>query len=552
MSMPKEDYSPAAQKILGYMMSHPFDRVSLLTRIPSEVKATLQAMYSRNDLPMRDTLLKTVVTIDLGLNKKDSKRKFDEVTPEEKEAVYEKYAANLPDYPPLYNLFDNRAREFLGEFAVKHGHNSIKEGAFISYVVEGVSIITAKALENDPLFHGQELSTRYKSFAKQKVPLPSALAKSIIADELQKYFELSLPNYLHETQAMNDYQQKTFPKPADISPQGWKQVLNAATFDNARYLLNAGITTQLGIVEDARTLERKLRNMLVFPFGETREVAKEIIEKAKIELPTLITHVEPNNYLKETEFVITLLQDSILGKGTRSAPASRVQFLHATHDLENKLVANILYAEGRHDHSWQNVYDKVKTLTAERKKQVLQQVFERLGRHDEPVHTLRGARIAFEIFPDFGAWRDIQRHRRCNQTFPLPTCNYGYDTPWLVKEAGLEKHYNEHMERTAEMFEKARKISPEEAVIVPALGFRVKQTVDADIEELVYMWWLRTTEHGHFSYRQIFIEAFEQAKQHIPLLAEIIEDKKLITKGDFRHGRLVEEKRYEEKKRQAE
>lgn len=499
---------------------------------------------------MRDTLLKTVVTIDLCLNKKDSKRKFDEVTPEEKEAVYEKYAANLPDYPPLYNLFDNRAREFLGEFAVKHGHNSIKEGAFVSYVVEGVTIVTAKALENDPLFHGQELSTRYKSFAKQKVPLPPALAESIIADELQKYFEWSLQNYLHESKIMNEYQQKTFSKPDDISPQGWKQVLNAATFDNARYLLNAGITTQLGIVEDARTLERKLRNMLVFPFGETRDVAREIIEKARTELPTLITHVEPNRYLKETEFVLTILQDLILGRGTRTVPASRVQLMHCTEDLENKLVANVLYGEGRHDHSWQNVYDKVKTLTTEKKRQVLEQVFDRLGKHDEPVRSLRGARIAFELYPDYGAWRDIHRHRRCNQTFPMPTCDFGYDTPWLVKEAGLEAHYMEHMEKTAEMFEKARKISPEEAVIVPALGFRVKQTFDSDIDEWVYVWRLRTTEHGHFSYRQIFIEAFEQVKQHIPLLAEIIEQKKLITKGDFRHGRLVEEKRYEEKKRQ--
>lgn len=544
--MSKQDYGTASQRILGYLMSHPFDRVSLLTHLPPQVKATLQAMYSRSDLPMRDTLLKTIVTVELGLNKKGARR-FDEITAEEKEAVYVRYAADIPEKDvPVYHLFDRKASDFLEEFAVKHGHNSIKEGAFISYVVEGVSIITAKALENDQLFHGQELSSRYKSFAKQKVPMPPELAQSSLAEEIQKYFELSLQNYLYAAKVMNEYQQKAFQQPQDISSAGWKHVLAAETFDNVRYYLNAGITTSLGIVEDARTLERKLRNLLVFPFPETRDVAKEIIEKAMTELPTLLTHVEPNNYLKETEFVITLLQDIILGKGTRAMPQSRVKLISATPDLENRLITNVLYGEGRYEHAWQTVYDKVKTLSTEKKKHVLEEVFERLGRHDAPLHSLRGVRIAFEIFPDFGAWRDIQRHRRCNQTFPLPTCDYGYDIPWLVNEAGLAQHYKEHMEKTAELFEKARKVSPEEAIIIPALGFRVKQTIDADMEEWVYMWQLRTTQYGHFSYRKIFLETFEQAKPFIPMLAEIIEQKKLITKGEVHHGRLVEEKRFEE------
>ncbi len=537
-------YSTGAIKILQHLLSHPFDRVSLLRNLPPQVKATLQAMYSRNDLSMRDTLLKLIVSVEA----EDSNRKFEEVPEEEKEGIYARFAQSIPESEtPLYSFLDGKAARFLDKWAVKHGHGSIKEGAVICYIVEGVSIVTAKALENDQLFHGQELSTRYKSFARQRIPLPPMLAQSQIAEELAEFFTWSLQNYLHATKVMNEYQQKAFPKPDDISAAGWKQVLSSETFDNARYYLNAGITTALGIVEDARTLERKLRNMLVFPFQETRDVAREIIEKAKHELPTLLTHVEPNIYLQETEGALDSIREMLLGKGAQAAPDSRVRLLHVTDDLENKIVADILYGEGRHGHSWQAVYAMVKTIDAESKKRILQQAFERFGKHDEPLHSMRRTRIAFEIYPDFGAWRDIQRHRRCNQTFPLPTCDYGYDIPWLVKEAGLEQHYKEHMERTAEMFEKARKISQEEAVIVPALAFRVKQIIDADIEEWIYIWRLRTTPQGHFSYRQIFLETFEQARQQMPLLGEIIEQKQIITKGDFHHGRIVEEKRYEER-----
>ena len=155
--------------------------------------------------------------------------------------------------------------------------------------------------------------------------------------------------------------------------------------------------------------------------------------------------------------------------------------------------------------------------------------------------------MAFELYPDFGAWRDIHRQRRCNQTFPIPTCDFGYNTPWLIHLAGLEQHYKDHQERTQEMFEKAKKICLEEAMIVPTLGFKVKQIFDADIEEWIYVWRLRTTEYGHFSYRQIFQETFKQAKPYIPLLAEIIEKKDLINMTEVHHGRAIEEKRLQQK-----
>lgn len=545
----ENQYSPASRKILHYLLSHPFDRVSLLTHLPPQVKATLQAMYSRNDMPMRDTLLKIIVTVELGLDKKGATRKYEDVSEQEKETVYKHYAGSLPaDEPPLYHLFDKKADHFLGEWAVKHGHNSIKEGAFISYIAEGVSIITAKELEDDPLFHGQELSTRYKSFAKQTIPIPPTLAASTLKKELEDYFKESLENYLMVTKIMNDYQEKTFPKPENITPAGWKQTLRAETFDNARYYLNAGITTSLGIVEDARTLERKLRNMLVSPFPETREVALEIIEKAKSELPTLITYTIPNEYKKETERLLEKDRLKIMEPFPQDKiPQKRVRLLHATPDLENQILAYLLYDRGNHPYGWEQISHVVKMLPIEQKKNMLHEKFEKMGKHDEPLRSLRYARIAFELYPDFGAWRDIQRQRRCNQTFPFPTCDYGYDVPWLVKEANLEENYQKHQDTTKKMFEKAREICPDEAVVIPTLGFRVKQLIDADIEEWIYIWRLRTTEYGHFSYRQIFIETFEQAKAHMPLLAEIIEQKGLIKKNELRHGRLVEEQRYEQR-----
>ncbi len=582
----KQKYSHNAQSILEYLLSHPYDRVSLLKHIPPQAKATLIGMYSRNDMPMRDTLLKTIVMVELGLKKNSD---YESVDIGQKEKAYKKYAGTLPsglreeiakrfimidmglrkddeyasvpeelkkilsgkysgllpsDEPPLYYLLDKKAEWFLGEWAVKHGHQSLKENAPVCYIVEGVSIITAKALEDDQLFHGQELSTRYKSFAKQSIRIPQKLAASPVRERLEEYFAESIERYIHATNALNEFQEKAFRRPNELSPEGWKNVRQAETFDNARYYLNAGITTSVGIMEDARTLERKLRNMLIFPFPETQDVAHEIIEKAKTELPTLIKHTQPNRYKQETEKELAQILSAIMGQESRDVPESRVNLLCITTDLENRIIADLLYGEGRHGHTWKNVYARAKTMPYDAKKNVIEKTFENLGEHDEFLRSLRSARMVFEIYPDFGAWRDIQRHRRCRQTFPLPTCDFGYDVPWLVREAGLEEHYKQHQEKTIDMFENAKKICADEAIIIPTLGFRVKQIIDADMEEWMYMWRLRTTPKGHFSYRQLFIETFEQAKRHMPLLAEVIE-KKIITKGEVHHGRASEEYRYE-------
>ena len=541
----KNKYSPDARKILHYLLSHPFDRVSLMTHLPPQVKATLQAMYSRNDMPMRDTLLKTIVMVDLGLKKNSD---YDALSEQEKEKVYEKYATSVPqEDPPLYRLLDQKAEGFLGEWVIKHGHKSIQEGAFISYIAEGVSVITAKALEDDPLFHGQELSTRYKSFEKKKVIIPASL--DFMRQELEQYFSWSLENYRYATKTLNEYQEKAFPKPEDISATGWKQVLAAETFDNARYYLNAGITTSLGIVEDARTLERKLRNMLVSPVLETRMIAEEIIEKAKYELPTLIRHTEPNVYRKETEKVMSEELQKVMGGITSdSAYSALVKLIDCTQDLENKIIAALLYGESHHRYGWQDIYDRVKNLSSAEKKHVLEKVFLKLGKYDDPLRALRMGRLCFELYPDYGAWRDIQRHRRSNQTFPLPTCDYGYAIPRLIDEAGLGDHYTKHQEKTKELFDRAREFSPE-AIIIPTLGFRVKQLIDADIEEWVYIWRLRTTAYSHFSYGRLFLETFEQAKPMMPFLTEIIEQHGLIDKKEYKHGRLVEERRHEEKQK---
>ena len=60
--------------------------------------------------------------------------------------------------------------------------------------------------------------------------------------------------------------------------------------------------------------------------------------------------------------------------------------------------------------------------------------------------------FTFEVIADFGAYRDLQRHRILTQERQLLTCNHGYYTPKELEMSGLEKEYRTAMEAAEAAF----------------------------------------------------------------------------------------------------
>src|SRR5690606_31370503 len=87
-------------------------------------------------------------------------------------------------------------------------------------------------------------------------------------------------------------------------------------------------------------------------------------------------------------------------------------------------------------------------------------VGERKMRHDKPLRELELTNYTFDITVDYGAFRDLQRHRMVSQTVQTITPGLGYCEPLNLEETGLADKYREKMAEAATAYKKIAKNNP--------------------------------------------------------------------------------------------
>src|SRR3989344_7854022 len=75
------------------------------------------------------------------------------------------------------------ADKFMGSYYVGYGHKSIGDCGSVDIFIEDVSMLVAKAIQDWPLYSGQEASTRYLDMSKQEVCNPLGTKEG---EEIQK------------------------------------------------------------------------------------------------------------------------------------------------------------------------------------------------------------------------------------------------------------------------------------------------------------------------------------------------------------------------------
>jgi thymidylate synthase ThyX len=136
------------------------------------------------------------------------------------------------------------------------------------------------------------------------------------------------------------------------------------------------------------------------------------------------------------------------------------------------------------------------------------------------MREFRGGQYAFDIVMNIGAYRDLHRHRRCQQYRQAYTTELGYETPSVLKETGLNHDYDAAI---ADALSAARSLpSPARDYLLP-FAVRSRFLFKMDFAEAEYIIRLRTGVKGHFSYREIAWEMKQALEVLEPELARLIE-----------------------------
>ncbi len=415
-------------------------------------------------------------------------------------------------------LTDEKSADFHEKWVVGYGHSSVAEHATLHLAVENVSILATKVLEDNRLASYTEKSTRYQVFDKTKYYKPKKIMESPLGEEYQKTMDYIFDTYTEMNEPMKEFITKKYPKKEEEPEKMYNAINKARVCDNIRYTLPTATLTNLGMTANARVFEHAIAKLLSHPLEEMQDIGQEMKETALKITPTLIKFANVNEYLKNTPPELTRLSNELLNGDPE--PVTPVEIIDYDKDAEDKLVAALLYRSSTLP--YKQILNQTKKLTQEQKEKVIDEALKNRAAFDSPLRELEHIYYTFDILMDYGAYRDVQRHRMNTQSGQDVTIVHGFETPKEIIEAGLETKFNEVMNRAADLYQKLYPIFPKEAQYVVPLAFRKRTLFTWNLRELHHFISLRSGKKGHISYRRIAQACWQKLNEVQPLLAKYI------------------------------
>lgn len=419
--------------------------------------------------------------------------------------------------------------KFLESFYFQYGHASIADLGHVVLCFEGVSELAATEIEDEQLWDGQARSSRYQDFSRSGFVTPPELAEDDAAAYGAAAAQL-LAAYHQIHSRMCQHLAGRLPCPEDMKPDVYRRNIAARAFDVARYVLFLGIPTGVGQVTSIRTLERQIRRLKTSEYPEVREIADEIAaacaappacawdasSAAEPLAPTLARHVDPDDHVAQSRQDLECWARQNL-PADAAAACETVDLLrpNCTHA---DIAATLLYPVT--DRPFRGLYEMACGWSAAQRNEVIDTALRSRTRRDDLLRGFRGGLYAFDIVMDIGAYRDLHRHRRCQQFRQAYSGRLGYDTPDALIEAGSQEMYDSLM---AETFSIMSRLPGAASHYLLPFGARSRFLFKMDFAEAEYISRLRSGVKGHFSYRKIAWEMKCKMDQLEPELGRLIE-----------------------------
>jgi thymidylate synthase ThyX len=418
--------------------------------------------------------------------------------------------------------------KFLESFYFQYGHASIADLGHVVLCFEGISELAATEIEDEQLWDGQARSSRYQDFSRSGFVTPPELTGEHAATYaaaaqklLDAYHEIHGRMVAHLTEKL--------PCPSDMTTEAYQRNIAARAFDVARYTLFFGIPTGVGQVTSIRTLERQIRRLKSSEYAELRELASEIAEACALPpscvwdektageplAPTLARHVEADEHVRQSR--LDLEAWAVENVSIPRSEVDDVDLIRPVH-MHAEIAATLLYPVT--DLPFRDLYELACAWPAALRDEVIDVALRSRTRKDELLRSFRGGLYVYDMVMDIGSYRDLHRHRRCQQYRQAYSGRLGFDTPQALHDAGIAGDYELLMAETLETMQ--RLPSPGAHSLIP-FGARSRFLFKMDFAEADYIARLRSGVKGHFSYRKIAWEMKQKMQALEPELGRLME-----------------------------
>ncbi|HWI07412.1 MAG TPA: FAD-dependent thymidylate synthase [Solirubrobacteraceae bacterium] len=485
MEYPVETFSANERARLEQHVTNLDEPVFALVNLPETVKGALFARYSRYQGTLRRMFL-------------------------------DEFAPSLPAGAGCYdNAEGARAADLYERIFVGYGDDSVAQLGGAHIACEWTSNVLTKVLQRPRLGAYLEQSTRYIAY---DAPIEGTSRYRYYRDpELGPGYEAAMDDvfgiYSAALPRVQAWAADTYPAAAGEAAKAHERAIRAKALDLLRGLLPAASLSHMGIFATGQTYEQLILHLLAHPLPEARHYGRLILRAVQDVMPSFVSRVErPDRggewiaYLERREqaadrWAARLGLDRAPGDDGAGGPS--VRLTHHDGDEELLLAALLFEASATDERATRATLAE---LSAEERGALLADlVGDRANRRHRPGRGFESLRYRFEIVSDYGAFRDLQRHRMLTCQWQTLTPDLGAGVPHEVEDAGAGEDYRRALEVSRSSYERLLDAGHDRraAMYALCLGYRLRYVLDLNAREAMQLIELRSGREGHPAYRAV-------------------------------------------------
>jgi thymidylate synthase ThyX len=493
-----EEFTESETAILDRYFSNTDQPVFAIRGLPEVVKGALFARYSRSPKSVRRLFLDEFATgSDAAL-----------------EAIAERSEGDGP-------VGLDRAQSLYDRVFTEYGDDSVAQLGGAHLAVEQASNILTKVLEWGRLASYLEQSTRYifydqKLGSRFRYHIPTELDGTSLRDRYVREMDDLFGVYSRTVEKLVAYYETIYPKQDGDSTFVWRSTIRAKACDDARGLLPAATTSNVGIFASGQAYEALLLRMAAHPLDEVKWYGERMLGELRTVIPAFMKRVDvPDRggvwakYLADIDAAM-----SEQGRRLDDVPATRpgVDLVDWDPHGERKVAASALYPYV--NMSARDLQSHVDALSESDVDRIFAAyVGTRSNRRHKPGRGLEETFYRFDVVCDYGIFRDLQRHRMLTLDWqPLSPAN-GFITPESIQDVGAAAEWKQSMEDMAALYGDLEDgATAHVAQYVVPFAYNVRFYMKLNAREAFHMLELRTQQGGHPGYRAVCQEMHRQIR----------------------------------------
>ncbi|HYU92798.1 MAG TPA: FAD-dependent thymidylate synthase [Actinomycetota bacterium] len=478
-----EEFTPDERERLAPYFTNMDGPVFALVNLPEVVKGALFARYSRTPKSLRRLFL-------------------------------DEFAEEVGGAATTGTVGTERAEKLYDRVFFEYGDDSVAQLGGVHLACEQASQLLCKSLEWGRLAAYLEQSTRYMRYddrpgGRWRVTVPPEIEGSALAGPFTAFVDMSFQTYGKLFDPMAEFFRRLYPKDPNDSDFVYRSTITAKTCDTLRNLLPAATRSNVGIYGTGQAYEQLLLRLRAHPLPEMHEYADLMLIELRKVIPAFLKRVDLpdrgvawSEYLAETGDRTRDLASKLLA-GVEPETRDEVTLVDWDPEGEVKVVAAALYAAS--DLPDDQLLEIARAMSpAEREAAFTAYVGERGNRRHKPGRAFERTQYRFDVLCDYGAFRDLQRHRLLTLEWQRLTTAHAYEIPPEIEEAGFSDDWRSVMDRSDEISEALVAEGLDDAAqYAVAMAYRIRFVMQMNAREAMHVIELRSTPQGHPVYRRV-------------------------------------------------